>query len=81
MNNNSIWLKGIKTKTLPSLKKDIETDILIIGGGITGISTAFYLKDSKLKITLIDSDKVGYGVTSKTTGKLTYLQEDIFIRR
>ena len=77
MNNSSLWLKGIKTKTLPTLKKDIETDILIIGGGITGISTAFYLKDSKLDVTLIDSDKVGYGVTSKTTGKLTYLQEDI----
>lgn len=77
MNNGSLWLKGIKTKLLPSLKKDIETDILIIGGGITGISTAFYLKDTNLDITLIDSDKIGYGITSKTTGKLTYLQEDI----
>ena len=77
LNNNSLWLKGIKTKAIPSLKKDIETDILIIGGGITGITTAFYLKDEKLDITLIDSNKIGYGVTSKTTGKLTYLQEDI----
>lgn len=75
MNNNSLWLKGIKTKLLPPLKEDIETDVLIIGGGITGISTAFYLKDSNLNITLIDSDKIGYGVTAKTTGKLTYLQE------
>ena len=77
MNNGSLWLKGIKTKLLPSLKKDIETDVLIIGGGITGISTAFYLRDTNLDITIIDSDKIGYGVTSKTTGKLTYLQEDI----
>jgi len=77
MNNNSLWLKGIRTKTLPSLKEDIETDILIIGGGITGISTAFYLKNSNLDITLIDSDKIGFGVTSKTTGKLTYLQDTL----
>jgi len=77
MNNGSIWLKGIKTKLLPSLNKDIETDVLIIGGGITGISTAFYLKDTNLDVTVIDSDKIGYGVTSKTTGKLTYLQEDL----
>lgn len=75
MNNNSLWLKGIKTKLLPSLKEDITTDVLIIGGGITGISTAFYLKDTKLNVTLIDSDKIGYGATCKTTGKLTYLQE------
>ena len=77
MNNKSLWLKGIKTKNCPSLKKNIETDILIIGGGITGITTAFYLKDENLNVTLIDSDKIGFGVTSKTTGKLTYLQEDI----
>jgi len=77
MKNQSLWLKEIKSKNCPSLKKDIETDILIIGGGITGITTAFYLKDEKLDITLIDSNKIGFGVTSKTTGKLTYLQEDI----
>jgi len=80
MNNGSLWLKGIKTKLLPSLKKDIETDVLIIGGGITGITTAFYLRDTELDVTLIDSDKIGYGVTSKTTGKLTYLQEDILTK-
>jgi glycine/D-amino acid oxidase-like deaminating enzyme/nitrite reductase/ring-hydroxylating ferredoxin subunit len=77
MINKSLWLQGIKTKNCPSLQKDIETDVLIIGGGITGITTAFYLKDEKLDITIIDSDKIGFGVTSKTTGKLTYLQEDI----
>lgn len=77
MNNNTLWLKGIKTKTLAPLKEDIETDILIIGGGITGISTAFYLKETNQKVTLIDSDKIGYGATSKTTGKLTYLQDTL----
>ena len=60
MNNGTLWLKGIKTKLLPSLKKDIETDILIIGGGITGITTAFYLRDTNLNVTLIDSDKIWY---------------------
>jgi len=77
MNNSTLWLKGIKNKALPSLKKDIDTDILIIGGGITGITTAFYLKNEKLDITLIDSNKIGYGVTARTTGKLTYLQENV----
>ncbi len=75
---NSLWLKGIKTKAEPILNKDINTDILIIGGGITGISTAFYLKDSKLNITLVDSFKIGHGTTAKTTGKLTYMQDLIY---
>lgn len=77
MNNNSIWLKGIKTKLLPQLKENITTDVLIIGGGITGITTAFYLKDTKLNITIIESNKIAHGTTSKTTGKLTYLQDSL----
>ena len=75
---NSLWLKGIKVKPLESLNKDINTDVLIIGGGITGISTAFYLRKSKLDVTLVDSNLIGHGVTSKTTGKLTYLQELLY---
>ncbi|MDD3340875.1 MAG: FAD-dependent oxidoreductase [Bacilli bacterium] len=76
--NASIWektsiQKRIKNKFLPK-----ETDILIIGGGIAGISTAFHLKDSPYKVTLIDKGDVGQGVTAKTTGKLTFLQGLIY---
>ncbi len=74
MINKSIWLKNIKEKTLPKLDKDIKTDILIIGGGITGLSCAYFLKDSNLNITLVDMNKIAHGGTSKTTGKINYLQ-------
>ena len=55
-------------------------DVLIIGGGITGISTAYHLIDSGLKVCLVEKNLIGSGVTSRTTGKLTYLQEDICSR-
>ena len=74
MINKSIWLKGIKNKKSNTLKENIETDILIIGGGITGITTAYFLKNSKLKVTLVESNKIATGQSSKATGKLTYLQ-------
>lgn len=73
--NNSIWLKGIKTKANKKITSDIETDILIVGGGITGLTTAYFLKDKK--VTLIDKSKIGYGKTSFSTGKLTYLQDTL----
>ena len=44
MINKSIWLKGIKWKKSNQLKENINTDVLIIGGGITGITTAYFLK-------------------------------------
>ena len=73
----SIWKKGIK-----SLKDDTEldreVDILIIGGGIAGITTLYLLSHEKKNVLLIDKGRIGYGVTSNTTGKITYLQDHIY---
>jgi len=76
----SIWTENINEKSLPSLNEDMDCDVLIIGGGIAGISTAYKLKDENYNIVLIDKDKVGFGVSSKTTGKLTYMQGDIYTK-
>lgn len=78
MKNKSIWIKGIKDKSLPSLEENITTDILIIGGGIAGLSAAYNLKDSKYKVVLIEKDKCALGATSKNTGKLTFMQDLIY---
>lgn len=55
-----------------------NVDVLIIGGGITGLSTAYELKDENLNIALIESNELMSGSTSKTTGKITYLQGSIY---
>ena len=78
MINKSIWLKGIRNKKCNTLKNDIKTDILIIGGGITGLSSAYFLKDSGYDVTLVDSSRTCYGQSSNSTGKLTYLQGSIY---
>ena len=77
MKHDSIWLDGLNFSESPFLDQEIEVDVLIIGGGMTGLSTAYQLIDSKLKVALVEANLIGHGVTSKTTGKLTYLQEDI----
>ena len=74
MINKSIWLKGIKRKKSNQLKENINTDVLIIGGGITGITTAYFLKGSNLNVTLVEQNKIASGQSSLATGKLTYLQ-------
>lgn len=78
MKYTSIWEDTIKRNSYPQLKKDISTDVLIIGLGITGLSTAYQLRDSKLSIAAVDSHQIGSGTTSRTTGKLTYLQNDTY---
>ena len=64
MINYSIWKKGIQKLNLPKLDKSIDCDILIIGGGIAGISTAFNLKNTKQKIIVIDKDEIGMGISA-----------------
>ena len=79
MKKKSIW-DDIETTNINNNKKinDLNTDILIIGGGIIGITLAYFLKDYNGKVTLVDKSKLFHGVTSKTTAKITYLQESIY---
>jgi len=78
MENKSLWKSYMRKNYTNKLDKDIETDILIIGGGITGITTAYFLKDSNLNVCLIEKDHIGSGATAYTTGKLTYMQDLIY---
>ena len=78
MKKMSIWLEEKDNSPINILDKDINVDILIIGAGITGMSLAYQLKDEKLNIGVVDANLVGRGVTSKTTGKLTYLQGIVY---
>ena len=43
--NESVWQNDIKTRETHSLEGDIKTDVLIIGGGLTGVLTAYILKE------------------------------------
>ena len=77
MKNSSIWLDGINRKVSDKLMLDIDVDVLIIGGGITGVSILYNLIGSNLKVALVEKNRIGMGVTARTTGKLTFLQENI----
>lgn len=74
----SIWTDEYDNMQCDALDKNLEVDVLIIGGGITGMSVAYHLRNSDLKVCLVEKNQIGSGVTSRTTGKLTYLQECIY---
>ena len=68
MKKISIWTDGIKDVRMDSLKENIECDILVIGGGIAGLSTVYNLKDSGKRIILIDKNKCGMGLAAPQLG-------------
>lgn len=78
MKNTSIWLENKRMFDFKSLKDNLDVDVLIIGGGITGVSLLYELKNTNLKVCLVERNKIGRGVTSKTTAKLNYLQGIVY---
>ncbi|NNE75456.1 MAG: FAD-binding oxidoreductase, partial [Pricia sp.] len=71
--NEPFWLvKNGILDSYPSLREDIETDILIVGGGITGSLIAHQCIEDGYKTVLIDRREIGNGSTSATTSMLQY---------
>ncbi|MFZ5955654.1 MAG: FAD-dependent oxidoreductase [Nanoarchaeota archaeon] len=68
----SYWIASTNQKNYPKLAEDFSVDVLVIGGGISGIMTAFYLKRAKFDVVLIESGKILSSVTGHTTAKATF---------
>lgn len=66
----STWQEGIAIDQFPMLQGDSDADVVIIGGGITGITTA-YLLSKKHRVVLLEKDTIGQGATGLTTAFLT----------
>ena len=67
----SLWLDTCKLPEYDALDKDIECDVLIMGGGLSGILTAFLLKQKGIDACIVESDRIASGTTGRTTGKVT----------
>ncbi|MDD2180961.1 MAG: FAD-dependent oxidoreductase [Bacilli bacterium] len=74
----SIWMKDYVNKNIPSIKEDLETPILIIGGGIAGLMCAYNLMKNNIKFILIDGRKIAKGVSSKTTAQISVAHDKIY---
>lgn len=69
---NSLWNATVSRHDFPTLESDTKTDVLIIGGGIAGILTAYFLQQNGVPYILVEKDRIGGGTTGNTTAKLTY---------
>ena len=70
---SSLWIDSVKNynNNFSSLNKNINADVCIIGGGITGVSTAYLLSKAGLKVCILEKDKIAHHTTGNTTAKIT----------
>ena len=74
--HSTIWLDTISQQNFNTLSSDIDTDILIIGGGIAGISTAYCLVKAGKKVVLIEDGLLYSGETGRTTAQVVNALDD-----
>ncbi|MEA4919783.1 MAG: FAD-dependent oxidoreductase [Clostridiaceae bacterium] len=67
----SIWSKSAKIENHESLRGDMETEAVVIGGGLAGILTAFFLCERNIRTIVLEADRIGSGQTKNTTAKIT----------
>ncbi len=68
---NSIWTMTTETEERQPLKKNLSVDTAVIGGGIAGVLTAHFLKQSGIETVVLEADRLFGGQTKNTTAKIT----------
>lgn len=80
--DQSLWLAALGTPR-PPLTGEHTYDVAVVGGGITGLTTALLLKRRGLSVVVLEADRVASGVSGNNTAKVTALQSTVYsqIRR
>jgi len=54
----------------PPLRGDVDVDVVIVGGGFTGLMTAYHLRgdDQALRVIVLESEVIGFGASGRNGG-------------
>lgn len=63
----SYWIESVKSekREFSNLEEDTQVDVCVIGGGLTGLTTAYYLSKTNLSIALVEKFKLCEHVSRK----------------
>lgn len=74
MSSGSLWLDAERPHFDP-VKVSDSFDVVIIGGGITGLSAAWFLKQTGRSVCVIERRRLGEGETGHTSAHLSYVTD------
>jgi glycine/D-amino acid oxidase-like deaminating enzyme/nitrite reductase/ring-hydroxylating ferredoxin subunit len=75
MKKQSLWLDTASSQNFPQPKGVIKVDALVVGAGITGLTTGYLLKQAGRSVAVIDQNTIGGGETSHTTAHITFVTD------
>ena len=68
---NSLW--AVVTPSgpdLPELAGTVEADVVVIGGGFTGLSTALHLREAGVDVAIVEAMEPGWGASGRNNGQV-----------
>lgn len=68
----SLWQATTDMPSFPHQNGNICTDVLIIGGGMAGVLTAYFLHQYGVRYVLVEKGRICSGTTKNTTAKITF---------
>ena len=71
--NPSVWVATAPPTSFPALSEDIAVDVAVVGGGITGLTTALLLQDTGATVAVVEAGAVAGGSSGFNTAKVTAL--------
>lgn len=69
-----LWMT-VPLPEFPVLDRDLDVDVVVVGAGVTGITTAYLLCQEGVKIALIERERVATGESGRTTAHLTHVAD------
>lgn len=76
--HKTYWLESGSQPTYQSLKENITADVVIVGGGLGGVSVAYCLTKAGKKVVLVEDGFIASGETGRTTAHLVSALDDRF---
>ncbi|HEX8084891.1 MAG TPA: FAD-dependent oxidoreductase [Solirubrobacteraceae bacterium] len=74
---DSLWIDQASSTSYPSLERDLEVDVAVIGGGIAGVTTALFCKQDGLRVAVLEKGVVSGAATGMSTAKASALQKSV----
>jgi glycine/D-amino acid oxidase-like deaminating enzyme/nitrite reductase/ring-hydroxylating ferredoxin subunit len=69
--HQSVWQTTATVPTYPALSTNLQTGVVIVGAGIAGLTTAYYLAQAGVSVVVIDDGPIGGGESGRTTAQIT----------
>lgn len=74
--HNSNWMDALPALQYEPLKEHLKTDVVIVGGGMAGVSIAYRLTQLGKRVVLVEDGSIGSGESGRTTAHLASALDD-----